>query len=254
MNDALKRIERISKIIEPLNRIEAFTERTVKAVNRINQHLEEYTRVMDKLHLQECVRVFPRDGFYLSTSVIEELNNDNFIAQTAEHWGNSEIKGSFINVLTNYLYKRQGQIKEGILTVSPERSRLITEIFNLFSEKRYIPMIPLALSQIDGICMDQLSIGFFASKFDENKKKSEQKIKLKLYDCSVSQLLFNQVDYDNKNELILIKGKNQELSELNRHDIIHGSSLDYGSKLNAIKTILLLDFICNMVESTVEMS
>lgn len=206
----------------------------------------------NRLDLINSMSVFPESGWYLSRDVINELNDENFIVETANNWKNTCVQEDFNKRAINYVNNNLEIIKSEINAIAGKRSDLIDEIFVLHQEGRYIACVPLALAQIDGICKDYYGIGFFASEpLDKENKKSKmvQKLNKTLDDYSFSALLSKQLKFDNKNKLQLIKARNKNFDQLNRHNIMHGESYEYGTEINSVKAILLLDFLRDLIET-----
>jgi hypothetical protein len=48
-----------------------------------------------------------------------------------------------------------------------------------------------------------------------------------------------------------IKNRTFKLDSFNRHLVLHGHSIHYGTQKNAIRAILLLDFVCALMPSKI---
>ena len=64
-----------------------------------------------------------------------------------------------------------------------------------------------------------------------------------LPETSVFSFLCNQLEAKDRNASIVLEGNTTRPSDLNRHAILHGESVDYDTEVNSVKAILLLDFI-----------
>ena len=248
---AIKTQKMMDPIIKNYNAVIQSNRQYFETIKRIQDSISPFIKIAEEYRFSSSLKVFPKEGWYFSYEIIENLNEYGYLLETAESWGENNIKAVFEKKILAYLQENISIIEKRIINISEKREKIIKEIFALHKEKRYAASIPLALAQIDGICNEAFGIGFFSSTpyNKENKKPGEQKLKLKLGQCSLSMLLYRQVSYDDKNELILIKSNNTEMSELNRHCIMHGESVDYASEINAAKTILLLDFVRSLIEN-----
>lgn len=162
------------------------------------------------------------------------------------------------------------QIKNDyILNKYINRKEIFTEAFTLFEDERYIACIPLFLSQIDGIIMESGLKGFFQGeiKLKENRTKEDLKYieYLKKYatdseneniEILVKKLFlsFYEGAYNQGGNLSISRESSQiqanEIGFFNRHGILHGNAnyLEYGTKINALKTISLLLFVIQTLD------
>lgn len=156
--------------------------------------------------------------------------------------------------VTDTFYTRMHLIEEKLAAAFPRRAGLLKTIFALHAANTYDASIPMALSQADGMCKETFSVlgkngkivpvGFF--DMDRNKSEiSSQKLSksFELPETSIFNILYNQLSRVDRNSSLVLEGNTTRLSDLNRHAILHGESINYGNEINSIKAILLLDFI-----------
>jgi len=116
----------------------------------------------------------------------------------------------------------------------------------MHQDSRYFAAIPLLLSQSEGVCVDILHASIFLKeKGQPTTKKAEQ-----LGAHSGDELLRAFIE-----PLLLVGPINVNTSDLdaskghlNRHAVLHGASLDFGTKINAFKAISLLNFLATVVQ------
>ncbi len=129
------------------------------------------------------------------------------------------------------------------------RKQILSEISKAYELGLFSSVIALSYSIADGICNEIWGFGFF----DKNKKKDNIH-SLKLYlnladvDFGLSNSFIDQLGITD-NEIImyskdpsLLVEKNIRCS-YNRHLVMHGQSTDYGNQVNALRSILLLEFL-----------
>lgn len=126
----------------------------------------------------------------------------------------------------------------------PKRVNILNEIKSLYQSKYYYSTIILSYSQIDGISTENWGFGFF------DKQKPNYELKLsKEFEPSekgVMSLLANQLGFSNNEITINSKDESVQTNKdtsFNRHLVMHGHSTGYGTRLNAIRSIFLFDFI-----------
>ena len=128
-----------------------------------------------------------------------------------------------------------------------ERKAIFEEIREAFNKELYSAVISLAYTQIDGISNDTWGFGFF-------DKDRNQDYQLKSYlnlqsgTIGINTGIAEQLGITS-NEIIVHSGSelfnNDEYKKnsYNRHLVIHGHSVGYGTRINAIRAIYLLDLL-----------
>lgn len=151
----------------------------------------------------------------------------------------------------------------------PNRKEIFQEAFRLFEDENYIACIPLLLSQVDGIIMDSGLKGFFLGHTKIKKGLTKDDLKyleyLKIYMVESGHVqpedkvrawvlsLYSSV-IDSANKLSISKESSQidakNVGYFNRHAILHGNIdyINYGTKINALKSISLLIFIIQTLD------
>lgn len=136
----------------------------------------------------------------------------------------------------------------------PHRNQIVRSVFKAHKEGMYELSVLGAFSQADGICHEQLGESFFLR--EEGKPKTAKASKVK-------DALENQEDIMAWFMVLLAAGlpihksANQRIGKPdiegpNRHAIMHGECLDYGTKVNSLKAISLLNYVCQMTEEQQE--
>lgn len=127
----------------------------------------------------------------------------------------------------------EGECKNGVIVF---RHKILDEAVALFREKRYEAAIPLVISQLDGICLDSTG-----GLIGEVRPK-------KFFGSSSTHLEDALTFAGHHNCLKLIKEiLSTNVAETNtydspyRHGIMHGRTLGYGTRTNALKFFVALD-------------
>lgn len=135
----------------------------------------------------------------------------------------------------------------------PERKAILDEILKSYKSKAYYSVVNLCYSQADGMCSDTWGFSFFSK---DKKKDFQLKLHLKLSDANLDDFDFSCASQLSMldNEMTAHSGNNifadetKRISTFNRHHVMHGQSLEYGTKVNAIRAIYLLDFVTYYVD------
>lgn len=130
------------------------------------------------------------------------------------------------------------------------RRTIFEEIAKAFENKMYYSVVVLAYTQADGICNDKFQKGFFDTKKEKKVDEFELMIWniIKNVDLNHSIGVLEQLSIrSNEISANSKKGKftNPEVQKtsFNRHLVLHGHSVEFGTKVNAIRSICLLDFL-----------
>jgi hypothetical protein len=127
------------------------------------------------------------------------------------------------------------------------RAHLIQAAFRAYRQEEYDLAIPVLLTQSDGICNDVTS----KSPFRARDKKPETAVYVEAIATDTLMAAFlsplariipiNASEKDRKGS-----------TALNRHTVLHGESLDYGTKANTLRAISLLNYVGNILKDEIE--
>lgn len=152
------------------------------------------------------------------------------------------------NDLVKYYTLNLDEIENSIIKSFPNREKIICSAFQAHKDKKYELSIPVLLTQIDGICFEKTDKYYFM------KKRGTQYPETFDYVEEVIQDEFNKILYTGLTKSFPINhSKNQRKlynkpNSLNRHQIIHGESIEYPSKINSLKVISLINYINQILE------
>jgi hypothetical protein len=124
----------------------------------------------------------------------------------------------------------------------PLRADIICDAFNAHKRGEYSLSVPVFLIQAEGICMDITKYPLYKKRnkipfIAEYVQKIPEPASIFLY--PFTQLLPTTVS--EKDRGLNFKG-------LNRHQVLHGESVDYGTEKNSYKAISLLTYIANILK------
>ena len=135
----------------------------------------------------------------------------------------------------------------------PNRSEVFDEIHKLYTHGFYRAVVTMCYTQADGISNDIFKVGFFdKDKNEEYRLKTYIKLKGMEFNHSIGiirQLTIptNEITANSKTDYL--QEENKMKSSFNRHLVLHGHSTQYGTKLNAIRAICVLDFLQYLTEA-----
>ncbi|WP_319229679.1 hypothetical protein [Draconibacterium orientale] len=203
--------------------IQNFFQETLDLYKVLPKYLKEWADLGWFLGLHSTPGEMNTARYYLDENDIESL--DEFFIE-------------YIDENFDYFQKR-------IFELYPDREKIIGDALNAHSEGSYNLSIPVLLTQIDGICYEALQVYFF-SKTKKQPRTQKRLEAIPLMEGGVLEVLLTPM----KNNIEISSNKNdsvqKENNSFNRHEIIHGISTDYGTKVNSYKTISLLYYVVDM--------
>ena len=214
-------------------------------IESITLQLEESSK-----QRQKCLKKLSDIGWYFSPDLpIGQL------LRLADSLGVNDDCGN--DAISSYLRERIDSIGRDLSESYPHRSQIFQDAFEAHRAGQYTLSVPVFLSQADGIWRERFHEHFFQISI---RRKS-----LKEYENNLQHYKNNPQLYYVATMLTLLepreKGENNPLwanerersssfYALNRHQVLHGESVDYATEQNSFKAIVLLDCfrgICRMV-------
>ena len=123
----------------------------------------------------------------------------------------------------------------------PRRSQILHDAFEAHRTGKYTLSIPVFLSQADGIWYDQFSKDFFRSGERENTVQNCKNDPQLQYIVTILTLLEPKKQGNNNPLWANETERGSSFDALNRHQVLHGESVDYATEPNSLKAISLLD-------------
>jgi hypothetical protein len=144
-------------------------------------------------------------------------------------------------------FKRQREIVQKLsVEAFPHRERILTKAFAAHDAGNYELSIPALFSQADGIGHDIFGVSIYSKG-----KKSRSQIRMRLGNAVSSEILeaYRKI----VTTLLPINAETDDLSQfdspLNRHGVMHGIHTDYGTEVNALKSVSWLQYVCSFKTS-----
>ncbi|MGV3609431.1 MAG: hypothetical protein ACO1N0_00670 [Fluviicola sp.] len=238
--DEFLELERqISLEIERFKGLHVFEE-----VRKQNEEIKKMRQEMPERnhHFFSKMKYLTSLGWYVSPHVIRDISLPEFADLIKEenvlHFQDKIVALSDV-AIPRILTKCGKQF--------PARKVIFEEIREAFNKELYCAVISLSYSQVDGISNDSWGFGFF-------DKDKHQDYHLKSYinlqggtigiNTGVAEQLgitSNEIIVHSGNELF--NDSDYKKNSYNRHLVIHGHSVGYGTKINAIRAIYLLDLL-----------
>ena len=191
-------------------------------------------------HIQEALLLLGENGWYLDLEM-----------SLPTLWHLKEIldEGNLLkaeNTLVEYFENRLSEIEKSILEKFPCRKHLLKAAFNAHRREEYCLSIPIFLAQTDGICKEAVGQCLFM--------KSNRKPQTAIYVDQIANDTFMAALLSPLAKTLPINASENErprrFNGLNRHMVLHGESLDYGSKVNSLKAISLVNYVSCLTDTS----
>lgn len=147
------------------------------------------------------------------------------------------------NSLVEYFESRVDGIEESIVGRFPHRKGVVSAAFSAHQRGDYVLSIPVLLAQTDGICQEVMKCHFFQKR--GGKPRTARTVEKIATDTLKAALLTPLTE-----PLPITASEHERTTgwqELNRHMVLHGESLDYGNKVNALKAISLINYLIGVL-------
>ncbi|CAE6867489.1 hypothetical protein R69658_07948 [Paraburkholderia aspalathi] len=141
-------------------------------------------------------------------------------------------------LMVEHFGRRADSIRSELIAAYPARRAIFDAAFDAHANGQYLLSIPVFFAQVDGICTDVLRLVFF-------QRTGREKVIADLKGRAGSELAqayLAPLDTDMPATMSL-SSRGRGVSGLNRHTVLHGESVDYGTRENSLRAISLLNYI-----------
>lgn len=219
------------------NDVRAFQKQYVAVISPAVEALEKLSDFAGKVPdiTREVVNVMGNHGWFMGLdapfvgqmAIASALKNGDYAGV------DKALSAYYKTVAPKLLVKLQAR--------HPSRNEIWRVAFKAHFRGEYILSIPVFLAQADGLWQDGVGRQLYKkNKGSKNKLKSSGLKELSDILCaSFDQGFLISKPYSSSGN---------EFSSLNRHQVLHGKSINYGTELNSLKAISLLDFVSDVVD------
>ncbi len=219
----------ISKINEPFEQFN-------KSIEEINDKAEQFHKFIEETNdkLPAVLKKLMKCGWYFDINM--QLSWIHKLERDLKEPNNIELIEQLFEM---YFDKNINNIKNNVISKYTNREHILEDAFKAHKQGKYNLSVPIFLIQIDGI-FKEITCGenFF---MNNNKNKINKFINENDID-GFSKIFFNSL----KQKASIDNHVNEETKIPNRHYILHGNALKYGTKRNSLKGISLLNYIVEL--------
>ena len=232
-------VEAIQKGLAPFSERLAALGRWVEendAIRQITKRILE--EPLDTKTRQENLEKLAEFGWYLDPGM-------PLFAPTQLVRALSEKDGQEVLDAIHAYFARRLDIIEGTLRTSfPLRGDILRDAFEAHRDGKYNLSVPVLLAQADGMWFDRVSKSpFMGSERSGAVGDLDQKNQHRFFEPLIGLFSESIPLWMSKTE------RDSTFAELNRHQVLHGEVVDYGTEVNSLKAIAFLSFSCWVLDN-----
>lgn len=241
----------------------------IDGLKQLYQTVQQIQTFLDKPEVKEKIRLFferlgslpeetkrfladlaYRGWFFTDEMTLNEISVFYNLTTAQNSTDETDIDGYMEKLVERY----KEHIKQQIYTRYPKRRNVLESAFNAHDRGEYNLSIPVFLAQADGIGSDLLSgISPFSRKSSSTPGMLVTAQEINRLSAQVDTTIIEPLG------LPLAMTARSDSSErlshphlYNRHEVLHGISVDYGTKTNSLKAISLLGHLVTVFHDVVE--
>lgn len=229
IRQALDGLRAVGESVRAMRVVAAEIGRAIAPVIQLAQQWSEHFSAMPA-KVEERLKTLARSGWFIdaemSLPTIRRLHEAMSSGRDseAEQW------------LSDY-YRREGAaICERLCAHHPARAALILDAYRAHEEGRYALSIPVFLLQADGLAHD---LGPNIQLFSKDVSRGVQRL-LEALPAGSMERVFLSVFAENCVLVMNTKHLPPDFNGLNRHEVLHGSSVRYATEINSLRALSVL--------------
>ena len=149
--------------------------------------------------------------------------------------------------LTAHFRASLSRIESDLNRLYPKRARFVSAARRAHEAGDFALSIPLLLAQADGTCRDAIGVQLFKRKQSKGAKEMKVEPATADYAKSVGVDSFNAALLAPLAETLPISAvpdeRGEGFNQLNRHQVMHGESVEYDTEINGLRAWSLLNYV-----------
>ncbi len=141
------------------------------------------------------------------------------------------------NTLRDFFRGRLDDIESDLVKSYPNRELILRDAFQAHREGKYTPSVPVFLAQADGITHDVVRKHIFQESTRKDLRRSLPPSEYGFAEAILNLLVLRKLPLWKPGQ-----GTSPE-DHLNRHRVLHGTSVDYGNEINSLKAVSFLAWV-----------
>ena len=156
--------------------------------------------------------------------------------------------------LTTHYEDRLQDIESVLINALPNREKILRAAFASHRRGEFELSVPVLLAQSDGACLDLTGYHLFIKDRATGKPKASLHITESALDAfsaamlsPLASVLPINASEGERNRRVQAQGL-PSWQELNRHLVLHGESFDYGTQVNSLKAVSLINYLVGFLK------
>lgn len=210
--------------------IKSATESLTSVIAHYDERIQKVNKAMQNAIAEtpESLKILANDGWYLPFDV-----TPNIVLEASGLWQSGQEEKAN-QLLINFFDEEIEFIKRELLSRFPHRANPITEAIDAHQQKKFYLSIPVFFSQAEGVCEELTGKRFFSSKDGRPLTRSWAE------EFNSDSILSLFTEPLKEIGVVRLNQRGRVPIGINRHDVLHGSSVDYGKEINSYKALSLL--------------
>jgi hypothetical protein len=237
-------VEKLNPTRESLQQIANLMRPVIEFRERINTLiLPDFSKFFESLEqlpsrTKEALIVLAKQGWFLDL----EMPLPSLWGLQSAFQNKDDIKEAEKSLIS-YFESRLDNIEESLLDNFPHRSKIIRAACKAHRNRDYELSVPVFISQSDGICYELVNYYLFL--------KSDKKPQTAKYVESIVAETYRAILMAPLTQSLPISAstneRDEDFNQLNRHMVLHGESIDYGTKINSFRALSLLNYVAQVL-------
>lgn len=239
---------RLAPYTEALGSIAVLTSEIVKNLAPIFSRFQDRLATLDD-DIKESLLAMAENGWFVDPNTVTLDNLMEFL--TVHRAGKiAEIEERMIQ----FFEAQVDVIETAITTRFPHRKTVLAQAFEAHRNQKYALSVPVFFAQVDGICCE-------LTKDEDGKgkdyfRKNKDRPQVADYIDLMIEESYNAVFLDPLRHSLPVTQSSKERTDgfnrLNRHMVMHGESLDYGTQRYSLQALSLLNYVAVVFGKAVE--
>lgn len=230
-------------LLQRVNEVGAALEKTFAALQepwrRMTEQMGTVARALKAYpdNMREGLAAMSQSGWYLDLEM--GMSEPWRFKQAVDSGREADAEAEMVK----HFEARSPGIHAELVQAYPHRKELFDAAFDAHLRGQHLVSIPVLLAQVDGICFDLANAHFFMGR-------ERPKVVAHAAQFAGSQIARAFLAPLESEMTITLseKARPPGFTGLNRHMVIHGESVDYGTKENGLRAISLLNYISQSLQ------
>jgi hypothetical protein len=188
---------------------------------------------------QKALRILAEHGWYMDMEMVLRAP-----LELSKQFEEGHVPAAD-ELMAGHFEARMVEIEQFLVKSFPLRAKIIASAFLAHREGLFELSVPVLLTQADGICREASGYHLFL----RNNKTGNPAVAAYV-EGMAGDLMWRAV-LSPLTEMLPINKSEKERGEgfagLNRHMVLHGESLDYGTRINSLKAVSLINYVSQVL-------